>query len=104
MTEPVPENWRALVAEFRRRPLGRHTADLQELLNKFRAAPIEGKPFLFMLEQHRRWALAHFSTTRPLTYTVDRDTVFETIEDAEWHVFRQRWQDRYGFDPAEAAE
>lgn len=102
MSEPTPENWKALVAEFRRRPLGRHTADLQELLNKFRAEPITGKPFLFMLEQHRKWALGWFSDTKPLTYRVDRDTVFTRIEDAEWHVFRLRWQKHFGFDPAQA--
>jgi hypothetical protein len=26
---------------------------------------------------------------------------FDTIEAAEWHVFRLRWQARYGFDPAD---
>ena len=103
-SEAPPENWKALVAEFRRRPLGRHTADLQELLNRFRAEPIEGKPFLFMIEQHRRWALGHFSSTRPLTCSIDRETVFTRIEDAEWHVFRRRWEKRYGFDPAGADE
>ncbi|MEQ9811980.1 MAG: hypothetical protein RLO50_04305 [Azospirillaceae bacterium] len=99
MTETPPANWRGIVEEFRIRPFGQHSADLQALLDRFRAEPIEGKPFLYMVEQHRRWALAHFSTTRPLTWTVERDTVFTRIEDAEWHVFRRRWQDRYGFDP-----
>ena len=102
MTKTPPDNWRDLVAEFRRRPFGRHSAALQELLNDFRAEPIEGKPFLFMIEQHRRWALAHFSRTWPLTYEVDRSTVFASIEDAEWHVFQQRWKRRFGNDPAEA--
>jgi len=102
MTETPPSNWRDIVTEFRARPFGQHSAGLQTLLDRFRAEPIEGKPFLYMIEQHRRWALAHFSTTRPLTWTVDRDTVFDRIEDAEWHVFRRRWRDRYGFDPEEA--
>jgi len=101
MTEAPPANWRDLVAEFRRKPFGRHSAALQELLNAFRAEPIAGKPFLFMLEQHRRWALARFSRSQPLAYEVDHETVFETIEDAEWHVFRQRWIRRFGSDPAE---
>jgi hypothetical protein len=99
--EAAPDNWPRLVAEFRARPLGRHSADLQELLNRFRAEPIHGKPFLYMLEPHRRWALAHFSPEPPLTYTVDFETRFDSIEAAEWAVFRRRWQQRFGFDPAE---
>lgn len=99
--ETAPENWRALVAEFHQHPFGRHSADLQELLNRFRGEPILGKPFLYMVEQHRRWALAHFSASLPLTYSVDFETIFDTIEAAEWAVFRRRWQQRYGFDPAE---
>lgn len=99
MTRELPQNWRDLVAEFRAKPLGRHSADLQELLNWFRAAPIPGKHFLFMVEQHRKWALARFSPDGPHSYEVDHQTVFDSIEDAEHHVFRLRFRQHFGFDP-----
>ena len=99
MTAPPP-NWPALVEEFRTRPFGRHSADLQALLNRFRADPIPGKHFLYMVEPHRRWVLARFTDTAPLSWELDPSQVFDTIEAAEWHVFRLRWARRYGFDPA----
>jgi hypothetical protein len=99
--QAAPPNWRHLVDEFRARPLGRHSPDLQELLNSFRAEPLPGKPFLYMVKQHQRWALAHFNSEGPLGFAVDFETTFDTIEAAEWAVFRQRWNARFGFDPAE---
>lgn len=99
MTAP-PANWRALVEEFRARPFGRHSADLQAVLNRFRADPIPGKHFLLMIAPHRRWALARFGTATPLDWEVVPGVEFDRIEDAEWYVFRLRWARRYGFDPA----
>jgi len=98
---PPPPDWPALVAEFRARPLGRHSANLQEILNRFRADPIEGKHFLLMVAPQRRWALARFGTGTPIDWAVVPGVEFDTIEAAEWHVFRLRWQARYGFDPAD---
>jgi hypothetical protein len=99
MTRALPQNWRDLVAEFRENPLGRHSADLQELLNWFRAAPIPGKHFLYMIEQHRKWALARFSPQGPHIFDVDYQMEFDTIEDAEHYVFRLRFEQHFGLDP-----
>ncbi|MBU6201476.1 MAG: hypothetical protein KJS90_05695, partial [Acidobacteria bacterium] len=108
---PRPE----LATEFRGRIFGRHSAELQELLNTMRAAPMPGKPFLFLSKPGQEWTLSKYADTLPLRPVVGWDHVFADIESAEWHVFGERWAAMFGerleqpasvshmADPAEAA-
>lgn len=85
-----------LVEEFRLRPLGRHSPDLQTLLNHMRGGPIGGKHFLLLDGPHTRWVLARFTTSSPPGVERFPDRVFDDIEDAERHVFDLRWEQMFG--------
>jgi hypothetical protein len=80
-----------LAAEFKARPYGEHSADLQYLLNLMRL-PAE-RPFYMLVatEPHRRWTLA---VKQPGTLEPPRltNTVFTSLEEAEWEVFKLRWK------------
>jgi hypothetical protein len=89
---PLP----AVAAEFRRKPFGSHSADLQRVLHEMRAQPIAGKWFLFISETNDEWALGRYSHDVPPVPTVDWTTRFRDLESAEWHVFKTRWLDLYG--------
>ena len=84
--------------EFLARPFGRHSPDLQGLLDYMRSAPIPGKYFLWMVEPHAKWVLARFTDTEPLAVERFDDVAFEDILDAERHVFRRRWSEIFGRD------
>jgi N,N-dimethylformamidase len=86
-----------LAREFRARPFGEHSPDLQYLLNLMRKP--RGEPFhmLVMTEPYRRWTLALMDPADPGPPRLT-NTTFERIEDAEWHVFRLRWKQLSGHD------
>lgn len=86
----------ALAREFRRRPFGARSADLHALLHHMRAQPIPGKHFLFMLATNELWALGRYSPDDASRTTVDVSTTFTNLEDAEWHVFKIRWEEMFG--------
>lgn len=67
-----------------------------------RGGPITGKYFLMLTGPHSEWTLARYSSTYPLTTETLRQHVFTTIEDAEFFVFRRRWEEMFGTDPAQA--
>lgn len=99
MTDPSDD----LAVEFAAHPFGRHSPQLQALLERMRSAPIPGKPFLYMTEPHREWALARMSTSEPLHIEVAPDHVFASIEDAERDVFGRRLAAMRGETPDDPA-
>jgi N,N-dimethylformamidase len=88
-----------LAREFKARPYGRHSAELQRVLNLFRGGAIAGNWCLVCRRPHREWILARFGPSA-------RDPVdilgpsFASMEEAEWHVFKLRWRQFAGTDPA----
>ena len=80
-----------LVAEFARSPFGRHSAELQEILDQFRAEPMGEKYVLVCLEPHRRWALARLPKRRGGEIAIMPDQEFASLEAAERAVFELRW-------------
>lgn len=88
---------RKVVEEFRRNPIGRHSPQLQRVLNLFRGAPMEGKYVLITRIPHKEWVLGQMTGKRgePIRMT---NQVFHDIEEAEWFVFRQRWKLHTGED------
>lgn len=86
----------SLADEFRAHIYGRHSASLQELLNTMRAAPMPGKRFLFLSKPGEEWSLSRYADTLPLRPEVDWTHTFDDLEDAEWHVFCERWNAMFG--------
>lgn len=85
-----------LAEEFKERPFGRHSEELQRLLNRMRSAPMAGKHFLFMSRSQREWVLGRYSDGPPYRPVVDWNLAFSDLEDAEWYVFKQRWYEMFG--------
>jgi len=80
-----------LVEEFRAKPIGHHSADLQKLLNVFRGAEMAEKYVLVCTKPHEEWTLAQFSGGRGDRIRLLRNQVFHSIHEAEWEVFKLRW-------------
>ena len=92
--QPVQHN-KDLIEEFRNNPIGHHSPELQQLLNKLRGAPMANKFCLVVLKPSREWQLAKTTGVRgkPLKMLSKK---FTTLEEAEWYVFKQRWKDLTG--------
>ena len=80
-----------LALEFRRKPFGEHSADLQAVLNAMRSIPVAGKHLLVMTKPHREWTLARMEGDPPRPSLMS-EHVFDSLEEAEWFVFRLRWE------------
>ncbi len=80
-----------LAREFKARPYGEHSPDLQYLLNLMRKP--RGEPFhvLVMTRPNERWTLAAMDPSAPGPPRLT-NTVFTSLEEAEWHVFWLRWK------------
>ena len=87
---PTPED-RQWIDEFRQRPMGPHSPNLQRLLNRLRGTPTPGKYCLICLEPFRRWQLARMSGRRGVPPTPVEGVVYTDLLEAEWDVFRRRW-------------
>ena len=88
-----------LAQEFRARPHGRHSAELQRVLNRMRAEPFAGHYVLVQETRGLPYRLVRLGTTPadPISYTGD---TFATLEEAEWAVFKLRWRRLFGRDLA----
>lgn len=87
---PTPDD-RLLIEEFKQNPIGHHSPDLQRLLNRLRGAPMADKHCLVVVDPNRQWRLAKTTGIRgePVKLLPQR---FTNLVDAEWHVFKLRWQ------------
>jgi hypothetical protein len=86
----------ALIArEFREQPHGRHSAELQRVLNRMRSEPFAGHYVLIQEHKGAPYRLARLGTTPadPISYTGD---TFIDLEEAEWAVFKIRWRALFG--------
>jgi hypothetical protein len=79
-----------LIDEFRQRPVGHHSPDLQRLLTRLRGEPLEGKYVLICRKPHTEWVLGQLSGRRGGPVKILKDQVFTSLEDAEREVFRRR--------------
>jgi hypothetical protein len=80
-----------LAQEFKARPYGEHSPDLQYLLNLMRKPRDHPFHVLVMTAAGEQWTLAVMEpgARGPPQLT---NTVFTSLEAAEWHVFKLRWQ------------
>ena len=81
-----------LAREFKAAPLGFHSLDLRYLLAAMRSLPTNGNWRLLEVVPGREWMLARLMGNGP--YQLERlDNVrFSSLEEAEWEVFRLRWE------------
>ena len=88
-----------LAKEFRRKPYGRHSAELQRVLNRMRTEPLEGHYVLVREGRFGPFKLGCLGRkpSDPITYT---GAIFQTRTEAEWAVFKLRWKRLTGRDLA----
>ncbi len=85
-----------LAREFRANPWGRHSAELQRVLNAMRSEPLAGRWAVVNTRPHREWVLAQLSGVPGAPPRFYPDIVFGDLKAAEWHIFKQRWQQLTG--------
>ena len=83
---------RHLVDEFRANPIGNHSPELQKVLNVFRGAKMAGKYVLVCAKPHKEWVLAQLGEKRGDPLILHKDRLFYSIEEAEWEIFKIRWE------------
>ena len=81
-----------LAREFKARPYGLHSPELQALLNEMRRGPHKGRHALYCSKPGKEWMLVQLSGERGKPVTFHPDVTFTTFEDAEWYVFKLRWE------------
>jgi hypothetical protein len=84
-----------LVEEFRQKPRGPHSEELQKILHRMRWQGDDdggGRYVLAVIEPGRRWMLARLPFERGRKVELLRNQVFTSIAAAEWAVFKLRWE------------
>jgi N,N-dimethylformamidase len=80
-----------LALEFKRRPFGPHSPELQAVLNVLRSSRHCQNLLLVCTRPHAEWMLAE-KQPGGLPPRLLTDRVFTSLDDAEWHAFRIRWE------------
>ena len=88
---PIDAERGDLIEEFRRDPLGKHSADLIRLLNRLRVDPPGNKLCLVEIESHKAWRLGLLKA-RGAPVEIVSERVFGSIAEGEWEAFKLRWR------------
>lgn len=91
-----PRRDRDVVDEFRHKPIGHHSPNLQRVLNTLRGGPLKGKYVLVCTRPFEEWTLARHPGERGKPIELLPACTFTSKEAAEWAVFRMRWKDHTG--------
>jgi len=86
-----------LAREFRGRIYGRHSGELQRVLNRMRGGDNAGRLVLIKTGAEA-WALARMGARPGDPVTPLPGYVFHSMEEAEWTVFKLRWKELTGRD------
>jgi hypothetical protein len=86
----------SLAHEYRANPNGRHSGDLQALVNHMRTIHFGGRVLVLSSNRGRRYELVLVHADRRVT-RLD-DGVFSTPVEAEWRLFVLRWKHLFGSD------
>ena len=87
---------RACAEEFRYRPFDEHSPQLQRLLDRFRSERFPNKHVLVCTRPYREWTVAIYTGIRGDQPVPLPGHVYGTVEEAEWAVFKLRWQKHFG--------
>ena len=80
-----------LALEFRHRPFGPHSPELQAVLNVLRSSQHCQNLLLVCTHPHAEWVLAEKQPGGQPPRLLPGG-VFASVEAAEWHAFRLRWE------------
>ncbi len=86
----MTEKEAAAFEEFKRRPVGQHSAYLQKIVNKMRGGSVDSKYVLFCTKPHEEWVLAKLNG-RAKPITIYWDKVFKDLRAAEIEIYKLRW-------------
>ena len=87
-----PGSDRQYIEEFRRQPIGHHSPGLMRLLTVMRQDPSGRQVILVCRKPFREWVLGEMPPKREDPIAIETDLIFTSREEAEWEVFRRRWQ------------
>ncbi len=83
-----------LAAEYKAKPFGRHSPELQALLNTIRRAE-HCQDLMLVSIAPNKWVLAtRLPDGKPPA--LDLSQVFDRLEDGEWEAFKRRWKTMTG--------
>jgi hypothetical protein len=85
-----------LAHEFKARIYGRHSGELQRVLNRMRGGVNAGRYAIICTKRHREWVLARMGQRAGDPIKPVPGYVFRSEEEAEWVVFKLRWRELTG--------
>ncbi|MFO0294786.1 MAG: hypothetical protein ACK51F_15730 [Rhodospirillales bacterium] len=80
-----------LAREFRRNPFAKHSPELYALLETLRGPRFNGNYVLVVAEPHKRYVLAVKQPGGKPPIVLGNE-VYGSAADAEWAVFKRRWE------------
>ena len=89
---PVPPFDTSVADEFRANPFGKHSPALQRVLNIMRGASVSDKYVLICVKPYQEWVLGQLAGQPGVPVRVFWEHRFNSIERAEWFVFKLRWK------------
>lgn len=84
-----------LALEFKAKPYGHHSPELEAALGQLRMVNPDGKMILVCTRPGREWTVAYLEGDPPRA-VLNSDLVFSSLEQAEWAVFKLRWKSLTG--------
>ena len=82
--------------EFKARPYGPHSADLQKVLSVMRWRETPGKYVLVETPAPNQWVLGRLPARRGEPVELYDQLVFDRHEDGLWYLFKIRWEEHTG--------
>ena len=80
-----------LAEEFKSDPFGRHSPELQLVLNRMRFERVKGR-YILVKTAPSEYTLAQLTGVRGDPPQLIPEHAFDNLEDAEWVVFKLRWK------------
>jgi hypothetical protein len=87
-----PKTDRRYIEEFRNQPIGHHSPGLMRLLTVMRQDSSGRQVILICRKPFREWVLGEMPAKREEPIAIESGPIFTSREEAEWEVFRRRWQ------------
>ena len=73
-----------------------HSPSLQRILDLFRSGEKKGKYVVVKLNSKKLWYLGSLPEHRGQKIKIYTKIYFQSLLDAEWHVFKKRWKKHSG--------